>query len=65
MLTEIERARAGLLEGDLTQGSLWCGQSAGMISEILSVEEIIKGIICGAEEILERSRGLFCDRGDV
>jgi len=61
MLTEIERAKAGLLEGDLVEGSLWCGQSAGMISEILSVEEIIKGIICGAEEILERSGGLFCD----
>lgn len=65
MLTEIERAKAGILRGDLVEGSLWCGQSAGMISEILSVEEIIKGIICGAEEIIERSRGLFGDRGDV
>ncbi|MDY6965531.1 MAG: nitronate monooxygenase [Halobacteriota archaeon] len=57
MITEIERAKGAMLKGDLVEGSMWCGQSAGLIGEVRSVEEVIDEIISGAERILSRYRG--------
>jgi len=48
------RTHAALIEGDMEKGSAMCGQVAGAISEILSVEEVIRGIVEGVGAVLAR-----------
>lgn len=56
LLERIGRGRtyAALIEGDVEKGSAMCGQVAGMISEILSVEEVIRRIVDGADAVISR-----------
>jgi enoyl-[acyl-carrier protein] reductase II len=44
----------GVIEGDLENGSLMAGQSAGLVKEIKSVKEIIEGIVAEAKSIIAR-----------
>jgi enoyl-[acyl-carrier protein] reductase II len=39
------RAKKGMFEGDLEEGELEIGQIAGLIDEILTVENIVKQIV--------------------
>lgn len=48
------RARLGSLEGDLVEGEAYAGVIAGMITEIVSVGEVIRNIVEGSETILAR-----------
>jgi NAD(P)H-dependent flavin oxidoreductase YrpB (nitropropane dioxygenase family) len=41
-------------EGDIEHGALPAGMVAGSIHEILTVKEVIEGIMQGAQRILER-----------
>jgi len=43
---------AGLIDGDIEEGSLIAGQIAGMIKDIKPVKELIEGIISQAEAII-------------
>jgi enoyl-[acyl-carrier protein] reductase II len=47
------RLRKALYEGDLEEGSLLCGQVAGMISDIPTCDELIQRIIKQAEKEIE------------
>lgn len=49
-----EKAREGWEKGDLTTGILPCGQVVGLINQVLSVKEVVEGIINGAKDILDR-----------
>jgi nitronate monooxygenase len=49
-----ERAAKAWKEGDIDGGSFGCGQVIGIIHEILTVKEIIEGIINEANAIIER-----------
>lgn len=49
-----ERGRDMLTSGDLSRGVLACGQVVGLVNELLSVKEVIEGIISGAKDILGR-----------
>ena len=40
-------------EGDLEEGSIACGQVAGMINDIPSCEELIERIVTQAQTIIE------------
>ena len=46
------RLRMAALDGDMQGGSLLCGAGAGMINAIVSVEEVIQGIVEGYDEIV-------------
>ena len=46
------RGWAGLIDGDIEEGSLIAGQIAGMIKDIKPVKELIEGIISQAEAII-------------
>lgn len=46
------KLRKGLIDGDIAFGTVPAGQVCGLISDIKSVEEIITGIIKGAEAIM-------------
>lgn len=46
------RARAGQLEGDMSNGEAYCGAIAGMVKEIKSVAEIIRSIVDNYEIVL-------------
>jgi enoyl-[acyl-carrier protein] reductase II len=47
------RARRASLEGDVEEGTVYCGQIAGLIDELKSVKEVITEIIEGAEGVLK------------
>jgi len=49
------RARLGKLEGDFTEGEVYCGAVAGMVTEIVSAGDVVRSIVEGAETVL---RGL-------
>jgi len=51
------RVRAAYESGDTNDSMLYCGQSVGLINEILSVKEIIDGIMSEAKEIMGRLGG--------
>ncbi|MDE7061900.1 MAG: enoyl-[acyl-carrier-protein] reductase FabK [Lachnospiraceae bacterium] len=44
--------RKAVVDGDVVQGSLMAGQIAGMITEELTCEEIIQGIVSDAERLM-------------
>jgi len=46
------RSRRATLEGDVEEGTIYCGQIAGMIGELKSAREVIVEIIEGAKAIL-------------
>ncbi len=48
------RLRAAVQDGDVKYGSVMCGQVAGLVQEILPVDEIITGIMAEAGDILQR-----------
>ena len=50
------RAIAGFLKGDLVNGVLSCGQAAGVIKEVLSVDELIRGLMEEATAIIAKLR---------
>lgn len=48
------RARIGEIDGDLVNGEVYCGAIAGMITEIMSAEEIVQKIIRTSEAVMTR-----------
>ena len=46
---------AAMIHGDIDQGSVMAGQSAGLVDDVIPVEELIKGIVREAEAIIQRS----------
>ena len=51
------RVKRSYTSGDTNDCLIYCGQAVGLIDEILSVKEIIDGIIREAREIMERLEG--------
>ncbi len=50
------RSRAASIEGDITNGSIMSGEVAGLIKEILPVNDIIQGIVNGSQDLI---KGLY------
>jgi len=50
------RYRTGQFEGDLANGQTYCGSIAGMIKEIKSVNEVMRGIVDNYEKVLASLR---------
>lgn len=48
------RLRAAMLEGDTENGTVACGQIAGLINEVKPAADIIEGIIAGAVKVSRR-----------
>ena len=46
------------LSGDLDGATIACGQNVGLIHEVLTVKEVIDGIVNGAREIVSRLNGI-------
>lgn len=53
-IAERGRTIKGLLEGDLDWGLLSCGQVVGMINDIPTCQQVIEGIVQGADGVLQR-----------
>jgi len=58
------RTRLASIEGDLEEGSVQCGQSAGLVWELVSVKEIVESTVKEAEELLKHL-AISLDLGDV
>ena len=52
------KMRLGAIEGDVENGSLMCGQIAGLIREVLTCRQIIEGMVADAERIIGAMQGL-------
>ena len=50
------RLRDAAIDGDVDYGSLMAGQSVGLVEREMSVEEIMNGLVSGAEEELQKVR---------
>ncbi|MDR0932337.1 MAG: nitronate monooxygenase, partial [Victivallales bacterium] len=51
--------RRAAVEGDVENGSLMAGQSVGLVDEVITVQELIDELLCGAEtELLELKKKL-------
>ncbi len=48
------RLRRAAIDGDLDEGSVMCGQIAGLVKNIIFVKDVIEGIINEAEKTLDR-----------
>jgi enoyl-[acyl-carrier protein] reductase II len=49
------RARKGQIEGDLLDGELYCGTSAGLIKEIIPAARVVERLVEGYEEIIKKA----------
>lgn len=49
-------ARVAQLEGNLTDGELYCGASAGLIKEIVPASRVIEELVAGCKEITGKLR---------
>jgi enoyl-[acyl-carrier protein] reductase II len=54
------RLRAAVMDGDIARGSLMAGQSVGLVSREMKVQEIMDELVRDTEAELERVRGLTC-----
>jgi NAD(P)H-dependent flavin oxidoreductase YrpB (nitropropane dioxygenase family) len=52
------RVLAGLIQGDINDGSIVCGQSAGLIHEIMSAGDVVGTVMRQADELLLRLQQL-------
>ena len=48
----IARARTGELDGDMIQGEAYCGAIAGMIGEIVSAGDVVRGMVEGYSRVV-------------
>ena len=53
------RLRVAIVDGDVKEGSVMAGQSAGLVDDLLPVQEIIDRIIAQAEASIRRSASLL------
>jgi enoyl-[acyl-carrier protein] reductase II len=51
--------RAAMVDGDLDQGSVMAGQSAGLVGDIIPARELIERIVAQAEQVLRANAGLL------
>ena len=51
--------RRAFEEGDIKRGSFMCGQAAGLINDVVCVEELLTRIVAQAEAILRRLPSLI------
>jgi len=54
------RLRLAVVDGDITRGSLMAGQSVGLVSREMNVQEIMDEILADTEAELRRVRDLIC-----
>ena len=52
------KLRLAAIDGDVKNGSVMAGQIAGMVNDIVPVEELIERIVAEAEEIIGQLQGV-------
>jgi enoyl-[acyl-carrier protein] reductase II len=52
------RLRAAMMDGDVEEGSVMAGQSAGLVSDVVPVREVMERIVAEAEAAIRRSAAL-------
>ena len=50
----MDKARAAMMDGDLEEGVGYTGAGVGLISEILSVQEVVKELVDGSQALAKR-----------
>jgi enoyl-[acyl-carrier protein] reductase II len=52
------KMRLGVIEGDVEQGSLMCGQVAGLVRDVVPCRELIERIVAEAEAVIAQLPGM-------
>jgi enoyl-[acyl-carrier protein] reductase II len=55
-LIGVGRSRRAAQEGDVEEGTIYCGQIAGLIAEVKSAKEVVREIIEGAQALVNHLR---------
>ncbi|MFL7812009.1 MAG: NAD(P)H-dependent flavin oxidoreductase, partial [Anaerolineae bacterium] len=53
------RLRAAIVDGDVEEGSVMAGQSAGLVRDLVPVREVIERTVAEAEAAIRRSESLL------
>jgi enoyl-[acyl-carrier protein] reductase II len=53
------RSRLATTQGEVQEGTIYCGQIAGLISELKNAAEVIEEIIKGAEALVKELGGIM------
>jgi enoyl-[acyl-carrier protein] reductase II len=51
-LIGLGRSRRAAVEGDVEEGTIYCGQIAGLVGDLRSVRDVIQEILSGAERLI-------------
>lgn len=58
------RLRAAIVDGDVQEGSVMAGQSAGLVHDLVPVREVIERVVAEAEAAIRRSGSLLARQTD-
>jgi len=53
VMSDMAKGRSALIDGDIMNGPMWCGQGAGMIKEINKVKDVIEEIVSNGKKIID------------
>jgi enoyl-[acyl-carrier protein] reductase II len=53
------RSRRATTEGEVEEGTIYCGQIAGLVSELKSAKEVVEEIVRGAEPLVKHLRNIL------
>ena len=53
MMSDMVKGRSTLIDGDIKNGPIWCGQGAGMIKEIKKVKDVIDEIVREGKKMMD------------
>lgn len=56
--------RAAIVDGDVNAGSVMAGQSAGLVDDVIPVQELMERIVAEAEATIRRNLGLIQDEAE-
>jgi len=59
---DTEKARSALIDGDIENGAVWCGQDVGIIKEIKKVKDVIDEMVMDVVEIVGNRRFSYAPR---
>jgi len=53
LMSDMVKGRSALIDGDIKNGPIWCGQDAGMIKEINKVKDVIDEIVREGKKMMD------------
>jgi len=52
-MSDMVKGRSALIDGDIKNGPIWCGQDAGMIKEMKKVKDVVDEIVREGKKMMD------------